>query len=129
MKLCEYFFFIQVLAALLLVAHVSAEGEISDTSHAIVVCASTNCKIEPRAADVPVDSLHGAHCCSDVRTEGFEVVKRCGIWVRAADSSGQCLSSLTYHMAKTLCEDQGARLCRNEEYLDNCTTKVRKRKG
>jgi len=98
-------------------------------SHAMVACAhSLQCRIKPNPAIVPVDSLYGARCCSDdlkKKDFGFVKVKRCGVTVTGTDAQGNCMESLSYNAAAAKCDAMGARLCTNDEYKDNCTTKAK----
>ncbi len=108
-----------------------AVAQTQSEDYAMISCATNKCVNGPKTAIVSTtdpEIKYGAFCCSSVYYPSFYKKDLCEVYVTATDRLGNCIEPTSYQNAKAICEAQfsGSRLCTNDEYLNNCTTKAQK---
>ncbi|KAL7533705.1 hypothetical protein ACHAXR_008213 [Thalassiosira sp. AJA248-18] len=87
-----------------------------------IVCGSTTSQscLSPRVRQASPSDLHEVRCCSDTSKTGWAKKPNCDVW--GASKVPQCNSFKTLAQAESICTTAGARLCTEQELLDDCTT-------
>ncbi len=76
----------------------------------------------PQTGTARKTDRYGVRCCADFKPNTFSKKRStCDVWSFSRDLNGECNISATYEEAVQRCQNEGARLCTQDELLGLCS--------